>query len=93
VLNDFQTQLVCDSFIEDLANYGFPEFVPGMVRKSERHESAGFAGGQTPRRYWTEPMPKVLDPFRCLLIAIAGWMNHHQLQMIDYLREENSVLR
>jgi hypothetical protein len=34
-------------------------------------------------------MPKVLDPFRFLLIAVAGWMNHHQLQMIEYLREEN----
>jgi transposase InsO family protein len=38
-------------------------------------------------------MPRVLDPFRFLLIAVAGWMNHHQLEMIDYLREENRVLR
>ena len=38
-------------------------------------------------------MPRVLDPFRFLLIAVAGWMNHHQLQMIEYLREENRVLR
>ena len=38
-------------------------------------------------------MPKVLDPFRFVLIAIAGWMNQRQLQMIDYLREENRVLR
>jgi len=28
-----------------------------------------------------------------LLIAVAGWMNQRQLQMIDYLREENRVLR
>src|SRR5215469_772189 len=38
-------------------------------------------------------MPKVLDPFRFLLIAVAGWMNHRQLHMIEYLREENRVLR
>ena len=38
-------------------------------------------------------MPRVLDPFRFLLIAVAGWMNHYQLQRIDYLREENRVLR
>ena len=38
-------------------------------------------------------MPRVLDPFRFLLIAIAGWMNQHQRQMIEYLREENRVLR
>jgi putative transposase len=34
-----------------------------------------------------------LDPFRFLLIALAGWMNQRQLLMIDYLREENRVLR
>src|SRR5918994_6557488 len=38
-------------------------------------------------------MPKVLDPFRFVLISIAGWMNERQLQMIEYLREENRVLR
>jgi putative transposase len=38
-------------------------------------------------------MPSVLDPFRFVLIAVAGWMNQHQLQIIDYLREENRVLR
>ena len=38
-------------------------------------------------------MPRVLDPFRFVLIAVAGWMNQHQLQMIDYLREENRVHR
>src|SRR5712692_2697 len=38
-------------------------------------------------------MPRVLDPLRFVLIAVAGWMNQHQLQIIDYLREENPVLR
>src|SRR6266851_4581328 len=38
-------------------------------------------------------MPRVLDPFRFVLIAVAGWMNQHQLQIIDYLCEENRVLR
>src|SRR5258708_21342250 len=38
-------------------------------------------------------MPRVLNPFRFVLIAVAGWMNQQQLQMIDYLREENRVLR
>jgi hypothetical protein len=37
-------------------------------------------------------MPRVLDPFRFVLIAVAGWMNQRQLQMIEYLREENRVL-
>ncbi len=37
-------------------------------------------------------MPTVLDPFQFVLIAVAGWMNQRQLQMIEYLREENRVL-
>jgi hypothetical protein len=36
---------------------------------------------------------KVLDPFRFLLICVAGWMNQQQQDAIDYLREENRVLR
>ena len=38
-------------------------------------------------------MPRVLDPLRFVLIAVAGWMNQRQSQIIDYLREENRVLR
>jgi putative transposase len=38
-------------------------------------------------------MTRALDPFRFVLIAVAGWMNQRQLQVIDYLREENRVLR
>ena len=38
-------------------------------------------------------MSRVLDPFRFVLIAVAGWMNQRQLQIIDYLRQENRVLR
>lgn len=38
-------------------------------------------------------MAKVLDPFRFVLLSVAGWMNQRQLQVIEYLREENRVLR
>jgi putative transposase len=34
-----------------------------------------------------------LDPFQFVLIALSGWMNGRQLRLIDYLREENRVLR
>jgi len=36
-------------------------------------------------------MPSFLDPFRFILMAVAGWMNQRHLQAIDYLREENRV--
>jgi len=35
----------------------------------------------------------MLDPFQFLLVSIAGWMNRHQQQVIEYLQEENRVLR
>jgi hypothetical protein len=38
-------------------------------------------------------MHQVLDPFRFVLIAVAGWMNQQQQFAIDYLREGNRVLR
>jgi len=38
-------------------------------------------------------MTHPLDPFRFVVIALSGWMNGRQLLLIDYLREENRVLR
>jgi len=38
-------------------------------------------------------MRSVLDPFQFVVIAVAGWMNQHQQQVIEYLLEENRVLR
>ena len=32
-------------------------------------------------------------PLRFLLVALAGWINQEQCDVIDYLREENRVLR
>jgi hypothetical protein len=38
-------------------------------------------------------MRLTLDPFRLLLIRLAGWSNERQQDVIDYLQEENRVLR
>ena len=38
-------------------------------------------------------MTLALDPFRLLLISLAGWMNQQQQEVIDYLQEENRILR
>ena len=38
-------------------------------------------------------MNKGLNPFELVVIALAGWMNQRQRDVIDYLREENGVLR
>ena len=34
-----------------------------------------------------------LTPWTMITVAIAGWMNREQQQMIEYLREENRILR
>jgi len=35
----------------------------------------------------------VLQPWQLLLLILAGWINRHQQNVIDYLKTENEVLR
>ncbi len=37
-------------------------------------------------------MTALLQPLHLLLMMVAGWVNRHQLDVIDYLQEENRVL-
>src|SRR5690348_7915243 len=37
--------------------------------------------------------PMMPPSLQLLLVALAGWVNQHQRDVIDYLREENRVLR
>ncbi len=34
-----------------------------------------------------------VNPFQFLVIVLAGWLNQRQQNVIEYLREENRVLR
>jgi hypothetical protein len=38
-------------------------------------------------------MTAELYPLQALLVALAGWINHHQQHVIEYLVEENRVLK
>lgn len=38
-------------------------------------------------------MTNAIQPFHLLVIALAGWLNRHQQALIDYLIEENRVLK
>jgi transposase InsO family protein len=38
-------------------------------------------------------MTDVLQPFHLLVIALGGWLNRHQQAVIDFLIEENRVLK
>jgi hypothetical protein len=38
-------------------------------------------------------MSPLLRPVQMLLLIFAGWVNRHQLDVIEYLQEENRVLK
>ena len=38
-------------------------------------------------------MKSVLHPWQLLLLILAGWINHQEQDVIEYLRAENRVLR
>jgi len=38
-------------------------------------------------------MCRAFDPFRLLLISVAGWLGQQQRDAVGYLHEENRVLR
>jgi len=38
-------------------------------------------------------MPSLSHPLQFVLVALAGWINQQQREVIDYLREESRVLR
>ena len=37
-------------------------------------------------------MTNIIQPYHLLVIALAGWLNRQQQDVIDYLIEENRVL-
>ena len=38
-------------------------------------------------------MGRTLNPLQFVLVGMAGWMNQRQQEVIEYLQEENRVLR
>ena len=38
-------------------------------------------------------MTNIIQPLHLLIIALAGWLNRHHQDIIDYLIEENHVLK
>jgi hypothetical protein len=44
-------------------------------------------------RYTPLVMSPLFLPFQLVLLMFAGWVNRHQLDVIEYLQEENRVLK
>jgi hypothetical protein len=44
-------------------------------------------------RIYSAGMSPLLLPLQMLLLMFAGWVNRHQLDVIEYLQEENRVLK
>jgi len=38
-------------------------------------------------------MKSLLQPWQLLFLILAGWINRHQQEVIEYLRTENQVLK
>jgi hypothetical protein len=38
-------------------------------------------------------MSPSFQPLQLLLVIFAGWVNRHQMDVIEYLQEENRVLK
>ena len=38
-------------------------------------------------------MSRLLPSFQLVLLIFSGWVNRHQLDVIEYLQEENRVLK
>ena len=38
-------------------------------------------------------MDNVNLPWQLMLIYLAGWLNRHQQAVIDYIKEENRILK
>jgi hypothetical protein len=42
---------------------------------------------------YDRPMTADVYPLQVLFVTLAGWVNRHQQQVIEYLVEENRVLK
>src|SRR5215472_4544231 len=64
-----------------------------MVRKLDLHEDAMFRYCGSADAIMGFEYAESARPIPIFAIAVSGWMNHRQLLVIEYLREENRVLR
>lgn len=69
----------------------FDSFENGMsYRRGPVPILCAFCGAS---QWYDRAMRPALDPFRLLLISLAGFLNQQQQDVIEYLHEENRVLR
>jgi putative transposase len=55
-------------------------------------EAAGW-GRVSEGPIYSATMSSLLRPIQMLILMFAGWVNRHQLDVIEYLQEENRVLK
>src|SRR5205807_9967636 len=58
-----------------------------------KNRSACLAAMQGCEVCYAARMRACLNPFSFLVVSLAGWLNQRQHQIIDYLVEENCVMR
>src|SRR4029453_26509 len=61
---------------------------PRCVQKSDRRRNEGAPAGMNSASDRLTAMPCLSHPLQFLLVALAGWVNQQQRDVIDYLQEE-----
>ena len=61
-----------------------------MTRRLTRSEAAR-RGSAAEGPIYSAAMAPLPQPLQMLLLVFAGWVNRHQLDVIEYLQEENRV--
>ncbi len=68
-----------------------------IVQKLRRRQLARWLRLNDPScsrdRYTFREMSSLVLPFQLVLLMLSGWANGHQLDVIEYLQEENRVLK
>src|SRR3979409_1958690 len=70
-----------------------PSRWPTRIVQLYRRRTNSVGGTIADEPIYSAPMSSLLQPLHLLLMMFAGWVNRHQLDVIDYLQEENRVLK
>ncbi len=68
-------------------------YCPIIQTTPERRRPTAWGATIAGEPIYSPAMSPLLQPLHLLLLMFAGWVNRHHLDVIDYLQEENRVLK
>ena len=88
--------LGAESFLSGLTDgihASLTPYCPIIRTTPERHRSTSWQATIAVEPIYSAAISSLLQPLHLLLMTFAGWVSRHQLDAIDYLQEENRVLK